>query len=199
MQISSHWKALLELCGSCGHPGNKVYVNFPPARSVREVRAFFDIVIDLSRDIKGQFPVELYFPQDVIGTDRRKNWKMALKYYRRRMIIEDQTWAGHPWRSFVLTDDFFESLRRSRFLEEDPIYFERILRVMNEVICGRSVLSHTHDMHPERFTFENESYTKMNAYVFQMGPDANDRRCSRIYFCIRRGCPWFMEYNPDAH
>ena len=198
-QIGNHWKALLELCGSCGHHGDKVYVSYPPARSVHDVRPFFDEEIDLERDIKGQFPVELYFPQGVVGIHRQKNWKLALKYYRRRMIIEDQTWIRHRWRPFVLTDDFFKSLGRARFLEEGPTYFERILRVMNEVICGRSVVAHTHDMRPETFTFGNNSYTKMNAHVFQMGPDANDRRCSRIYFCIRRGGPWFMEYDPDAH
>jgi hypothetical protein len=198
--IGGHWKALLELCGCCGHTGDKVYIHYPPARSVRDAGPFFDEEIDLDKDIKGQFPVETYFPQDVAGPGRLKHWRLALKYFRRRMLLEDKTWAAYRWRSsFVLTDDFFESLRRARFFDEAPVYFDRLLRVMNEIICGRSIIAHIHDMSPQTFSFGHESHTKMNAYVFQMGPDANDRRCSRIYFCIRRGGPWFMEYDADAH
>lgn len=135
--------------------------------------------------------------------EKKKNVACALNesimILRERLSLTDATWLDHNPTGIFLHDDFVPSISGADFRGFDCEYRERIIYTILQIVVARSVTTKEHSMSPQTVQFQNTKHSKWNAYVFQMGPNATDVRCSRLYFSKIQDGMLLFRYEENAH
>lgn len=123
----------------------------------------------------------------------------AINVLRDRLSIKDATWLDFTLTSVLVHDDFVPSVSGADFRGLSHTYQDRLIYTILQIIAARKVTTSEHRMTAQTLTYQNATHGKWNAYVFQMGPDATDTRCSRLYFAKVNGGMLLFRYDNDAH
>ena len=123
----------------------------------------------------------------------------AINVLRDRLSIEDATWLDFNLTSVLVHDDFVPSVSGADFRGLIHTYQDRLIYTILQIVAARRVTTSEHRMTAQTVTYQNATHGKWNAYVFQMGPDATDTRCSRLYFAKVNGGMLLFRYDGDAH
>lgn len=111
----------------------------------------------------------------------------------------DPTWKKFKLSPILLHEYFVPSISQTDFLHFKRQYEERIIFALLQISAARIITTKEHTMKPQKIEYNNGSYGKWNAYVFQNGPNDRDTRCSRIYFAKISGGILLYNYEGDAH
>ncbi|GAB5431116.1 MAG: hypothetical protein EpisKO_04860 [Epibacterium sp.] len=142
-------------------------------------------------------------PADVFPLEEKENVARALTesamIMREQLRISDPAWMTFDPVQIELHEDFIPSITNADFNGFEDEYQNRIIYTVLQIIVSRDVSINEHSMSPQTVSYKKKSYRKWNAYVFQMGPNANDTRCSRLYFSKISNGRLLFRYEPDAH
>lgn len=131
--------------------------------------------------------------------DPARSISEAIKILKDRLSSLDPTWQDYNLTSVITHEDFVPSVSGADFGGLTHKYRERIVYTILQVVAARSLTTHEHSMTSQTVTYQNATHGKWNAYVFQMGPDATDVRCSRLYFAKVNGGMLLFRYEQNAH
>lgn len=123
----------------------------------------------------------------------------AVTVLKERLSFRDPTWQDYNLTSVLVHEDFVQSISCADFRGLAQKYRERLVYTILQIVAAQSITTHEHSMTPQTVTYQNATHGKWNAYVFQMGPDATDVRCSRLYFAKVNGGMLLFRYDEDAH
>lgn len=112
--------------------------------------------------------------------------------------LSDAQWRGRKIAKLEIGDEFWATYRQAEF-HLNRVYAKRLCSVLSQVATGLNIDTNAHGMAPEKFTHNNKAIGKWNAYIFKMGPSAQDQRCSRLYYGFSGGSLVLYRYEPDAH
>lgn len=134
------------------------------------------------------------------GTEANKMARLeqAIASFVAITAISDPQWGSAKISRIEVTDEFWGTYRQAKF-PLSHVYGSRLCSVLAQITTGFNVDTNAHGMAPEKFTHNNKSIGKWNAYIFKMGPDAQDNRCSRLYYGFDSGAIILHRYEPDAH
>lgn len=151
-------------------------------------------------DISGKYFVDPTWVFPIEGKhDPTCSIMESVKVYRERLLIDDAAWDDFQPTGLYLHDDFLATLAGADFGALEAEYQNRIVFTFLQVLCARNLTTKEHSMKPQTITYNNKTHSKWNAYVFQMGPNASDTRCSRLYYAKIQGGVLFFRYEEDAH
>lgn len=123
----------------------------------------------------------------------------AISILNIRLAYKDPTWLNFRLSRIFLHEDFIQSVEKADFRAFTSEYEDRILYAILQVATSRNVTVQEHTMTGQKVRYSGQDHQKWNAYVFQMGPNAQDVRCSRLYFSKIKGGVLLFNYEPDAH
>ncbi len=123
----------------------------------------------------------------------------AVNIRRERLLLNDAEWQGYKPTGLFIHEDFLNSIASADFGALKAEYQDRLIFTFLQVLSARHLTTNEHSMKPQTITYDNKRHGKWNAYVFQMGPNASDTRCSRLYYAKIRGGVLFFRYEEDAH
>ncbi|WP_158014052.1 hypothetical protein [Sphingomonas sanxanigenens] len=112
--------------------------------------------------------------------------------------LSDAQWRGRTIAKVEIGDEFWATYRQAQF-HLNRVYAKRLCSVLSQVATGLNIDTNAHGMTPEKFTHGGKAIGKWNAYIFKMGPSAQDQRCSRLYYGFSGGSLVLYRYEPDAH
>lgn len=179
--------------------GSFIYVYHPRRISLTlESDAFLEEVCISS--VSGRYFVE---PSWVFPIEKKRDPVCSIiesvNINRERLLLKDAEWGEcHPSGLF-LHEDFVQSIADADFRELESEYKNKLIFTFLQVLCARHLTTNEHSMSPQTITYNRKKHLKWNAYVFKMGPDATDTRCSRLYYAKIKGGILFFRYEEDAH
>lgn len=184
---------------SCSEVKHIVYAYHPQRPSLHRGSEIFADEVAIS-SVRGRYFVNHIY---VYPLSKKKNPETALNkaisILHCRMAFKDPAWLDFRLSNVILHADFIQSVERADFRTYHAEYRERILYAIMQVASARDVTTNEHTMIGHKVRYCNQDHQKWNAYVFQMGPNSQDARCSRLYFSKINGGVLLFYYDPDAH
>lgn len=188
----------LAVCAGCGDQSIACLLTHGNAEGGLADNDFFSLEIDLPDDaLAVASPVDVFPWNSSEHSDERLSLALEARIAQLRII--DPTWSSFSLSPLVVATEFWTRLRREDFGAAERLYKERIVDVLVQIAANRDVDLHQHRMVSEHYVVAGARRGKWNGYVFQSGPTAEDRRCSRIYFARLPQGAYIAEYEPDAH
>jgi hypothetical protein len=203
-ELDGIFQELLQVCASCNQR-NRVLFYHKGRSSVRNPSPFFERAIDI--DVKEDETIGLHaavscleiWPEINETFSRQRRLMAALRCLKHELAERDAEWDRQELGKSIITQNFWNTLRRADLGNNIDRYRRRILECLLQIITGRDVDIEEHDMAPQVIEWNSTPHSKWNAYVFKMGIGTGDRRCSRIYYSKITGGILLNEYCEDAH
>lgn len=191
----------LSVCSVCGNNQPRLLIYASSRTSVSPESSFFSHAINLvdAYDITDAVSHSELWPDMNNRPKRAQQLRAALEKLHREKGKHDASWRDRAISEVRCADSFWLDLYAADFAQYEHEYRERILYTILQIATRRDIDIEEHEMIHEDIWLGGERFRKWNAYVFQMGPSADDRRCSRIYYAKSDDVIYLCEFCPDAH
>ncbi len=199
-KISAEFFLHLSQCASCGCAEGRTLFYHGSAVSVDISSDFFSLSYNIEdNNISKALEPEELWPDPKNIKSRSIQIESAIDSCFERYVSSDPTWSGLTRSGMIFSNEFWRDIYRADFNGRDFFYKRRILNCITQVVYSRDVDINEHSMRPMTIVVDGCSHGIWNAHVFKMGPDAGDRRCSRLYYVKTADGFHFFQYNGDAH
>lgn len=211
-EVSQFFHDMLRICSTCSHDGPRKLILHEGYRSLDAGSAFFNTEISLpSRAtvnsdpsaakkiyITAADPVAL-FPGSADLSTAVAKLRFCVECNYEILKSSDSQWGIYNLGELSAADSFWIAINRADFKGFDAHYVARILYAITQIVCGRDITISAHRMEGSIVNYCDTKHTLWNAYVFKMGANAQDRRCSRIYYIRTSSGAVLWDFEPDAH
>jgi hypothetical protein len=199
-QLADSFAAGLALCAVCGDERETCLLTHPDRQSFDTGSGFFDHIIEISASAAlSTLETPVVFPDPGDEATRSLHLMAALRIRKAELSRSDPNWNAFPLRPIRYSDAFWNEIRNADWMGNEIRYQRQLIDSLLQVSAGRSTSSNLHRMTGQTITIDGQSKAKWNAYVFQSGATALDRRCSRIYYANTETGVYVNEFNIDAH